>query len=70
VRSPSRSRREPAHGPLAWGPAPIEAKADRLDVNAKNLSAVTIDPRRAGVDCKAAIDVTSDGPIQVTLAGC
>jgi hypothetical protein len=55
---------------LEWGPASIEAKADQLDLKATNLSAMTIDPRRAGVDCNATINVTSDGPIEVTLAGC
>ena len=66
-----------SHGPLpytrrtfAWGPAPPETKADVLDVRATNLSAVTIDPRRARVDCNAKVNVTSDGPLVVTLAGC
>jgi hypothetical protein len=66
-----------SHGPLpytrrtfAWGPAPPETKADVLDVRATNLSAVTIDPGRARVDCNAKVNVTSDGPLVVTLAGC
>jgi hypothetical protein len=31
---------------------------------------VTINPSRARVDCDAQLDVKSDGPLQVTLAGC
>jgi hypothetical protein len=66
-----------SHGPLpytrrtlAWGPAPVEPKADRIDVAATNLATATIDPRRAGVNCQARIEVTTDGPLEVTLAGC
>ena len=66
-----------SHGPIPytrrtidWGAAPAEARADQLDLKATNLSAVTIDPQRAGVGCDARINVTSDGPITVTLGGC
>jgi hypothetical protein len=66
-----------SHGPLPytrrtfdWGPAPPESKADVLDIKATNLSAVTIDPRRARVSCRAKLNVVSDGPLEVTLAGC
>jgi len=66
-----------SHGPLpytrrtlAWGPAPVQAKADRIDVTATNLATATIEPRRAGVSCRAQIGVTSDGPFELTLAGC
>ena len=66
-----------SHGPIPytrrtidWGAAPAETKANRLDLTATNLSAVTIDPQRAGLGCDAEINVTSDGPITVTLGGC
>jgi pimeloyl-ACP methyl ester carboxylesterase len=66
-----------SHGPLpysrrtlAWGPAPVQPKADRIDVTATNLAAATIEPRRAGIDCKAQIEVVSDGAFELTLAGC
>jgi hypothetical protein len=55
---------------LTWGAAPAETKANRLLLTATNLSEVTIDPRRAGLTCAAKIDVTSDGPLKVTLGGC
>jgi pimeloyl-ACP methyl ester carboxylesterase len=66
-----------SHGPLpysrrtlAWGPAPVQPKADRIDVTATNLATATIEPRRAGIDCKAQIEVVSDGAFELTLAGC
>lgn len=66
-----------SHGPLpysrrtlAWGPAPVQPKADRIDVTATNLATATIEPRRAGLDCKAQIEVVSDGAFELALAGC
>jgi hypothetical protein len=66
-----------SHGPLpyhrrtlAWGPTPSAPKRDEIDLKATNLAAATIDPRRAGVTCRANVNATSDGPIKVTLAGC
>jgi pimeloyl-ACP methyl ester carboxylesterase len=54
----------------SWGPAPPAPKADRLDVTATNVKSVTLDPRRARVDCRVTLNVHSDGPLLVTLAGC
>jgi hypothetical protein len=54
----------------AWGAAPSEPAHDALDITATNVSAVTIDAKRAKVDCKAQLNVTSDGPLTVTLADC
>jgi hypothetical protein len=54
----------------AWEKAPAESAIDVLDVRATNVSRVTINPGRARVDCDAQIDVKSDGPLAVTLAGC
>ncbi len=48
-------------------PGPI---ADALTVTATNVASFTIDPERAQVDCKANVSIVSDGPIDVTLAGC
>jgi hypothetical protein len=66
-----------SHGPLPYtrrtlarGPAPVQAKADRIDVTVTDLATATIEPVRAGVDCNAQIEVTSDGPFELTLAGC
>jgi hypothetical protein len=54
----------------AWGSAPAESAIDVLDVRATNVRQVTIDPARARVDCDAQLDVKSDGPLAITLAGC
>jgi hypothetical protein len=54
----------------AWGEAPAAPVANRLDVRAENVAHVTIDPQRARVGCDAQLDVTTDGPLEVTLAGC
>jgi len=53
-----------------WGPAPPLARADRIDLTARNISEVTINPKRAGVSCNVDLRVTSDGPVTVRLAGC
>jgi len=53
-----------------WGVAPKTPVADQLDITATNISTATIDPKRAKVDCKAVVNITSDGPIDVMLAGC
>jgi hypothetical protein len=54
----------------SWGPAPSEAKADTLDIDATNVAAVTIDAKRAKVNCNAQLNVVTDGPLTVTLADC
>jgi hypothetical protein len=53
-----------------WGPVPPALQRNRLDIKAENLSSVTIDPERARVSCSADLNVTTDGPLTVTLAGC
>jgi hypothetical protein len=54
----------------AWGPAPSALVADALYITAANVSSLTIDARRAHVDCAAALHVSTDGPVTVTLADC
>jgi len=53
-----------------WGPVPTSAIADQLDVTATNISALTINVARAHVDCDVRLNVVSDGPLSITLAGC
>jgi hypothetical protein len=53
-----------------WGPIPPGVAADRIDLTAKNVGALTINPKRAGVDCNVDLRVTSDGPLTVSLTGC
>lgn len=53
-----------------WGVAPKAPRTDSIDINATNIATASIDVRRAGVDCKVALNITTDGPITVTLPGC
>jgi pimeloyl-ACP methyl ester carboxylesterase len=52
------------------GQAVTAPKQDRLRLEVVNLQAVTVDPRRAGLTCSANVEVISDGPVTVSLAGC
>jgi hypothetical protein len=54
----------------SWGPAPSEPSDNSLDITATNVAAVTIDAKRAKVKCNARLNVTTDGPLTVTLADC
>jgi hypothetical protein len=53
-----------------WGATPATPVADKLDITATNVKAVTVDAARAKVSCNAVLNIHSDGPLQVTLAGC
>jgi hypothetical protein len=53
-----------------WGKAPSAPKHNTLDLTATNVAAVTIDAQRAKVTCAATLNVTTDGPLKVTLADC
>ncbi len=66
-----------SHGPVPytrrttdWGSPPAEAKENRLEVTATAIAAVTVDASRARVGCDAKLDIKSDGPLKVTMAGC
>ena len=50
--------------------APSTPKSDSIDVKTENVASLTIDPKHAGLDCKATINLHSDGPVQVHLLGC
>ena len=53
-----------------WSPAPPAPATDALVITATNIATASIDVSRAHVDCNAALSITSDGPITVTLPGC
>jgi hypothetical protein len=53
-----------------WGPAPAAPVKNALDITATNVSQVTIDGKRAKVGCHPKLNITSDGPITVTVADC
>jgi C-terminal binding-module, SLH-like, of glucodextranase len=53
-----------------WGSARSIPTKDRIDLEATNISELTISPTRAHVDCDVDLQVTSDGPLTIHLAGC
>ncbi|TVP55364.1 MAG: hypothetical protein EA349_09530 [Halomonadaceae bacterium] len=48
----------------------VEPAEDRLWIQASNIGAVTVHPERARISCNAQIDIHSDQPLTVILAGC
>ncbi len=53
-----------------WGPTPKVAKTNSVTITATNISRVVVHPRRARLDCRAKVEVNSDGPLTVVVAGC
>ena len=52
------------------GSGPAQPPSDALEVTAKNIKSLTIDPQRAKVSCDTKLKVKTDGPLSVTLLGC
>ena len=64
-------------GPLAyvetsrsWGTTPQPNADDVLHLDAENLAEVVVHAGRARLSCDPELDVTTDGPLTLTLAGC
>jgi hypothetical protein len=53
-----------------WGATPSAPRSDTIDIDATNIATAAIDVHRADVDCNVKLNITSDGPITVTLPGC
>ncbi|MEO6206085.1 MAG: hypothetical protein ABIO67_11990, partial [Mycobacteriales bacterium] len=53
-----------------WGPVLTHKPTSGLSLQLTNLRAVTIDVARARVSCDALIAYSTDGPVELTLAGC
>jgi predicted esterase len=53
-----------------WGAPVAGSRRNVLHLKATNIAEVTIDPRRANIGCDAVVQLESDGPIVVSLAGC
>ena len=53
-----------------WGGVPAAPVSDVVDLNATNISSATIDPARADLDCNARLNIKTDGPVTIALAGC
>ena len=54
----------------AWGKAPKAPRRNILHLDAENLSRVVVHPKRAKLGCDARLRVTTDGPVDLRLAGC
>ncbi len=54
----------------SWGPVLPGPTLNTIDLKATNLSKVSINVGRARVDCHVTLNITTDGPIDVTLSGC
>ena len=52
------------------GPVPPAKRADRLRLELENLQKVVVHADRARLSCSAKLDVRTDGPVTVKLAGC
>ncbi len=53
-----------------WGTAPTRPRRNVPRIEAQYISRVVVHPKRAKLDCDAALRVETDGPIRVRLAGC
>ena len=53
-----------------WAPPTPGPRGDSIDLTATNISKASIAVKRAGVDCSVKLNITSDGPIDVSLPGC
>jgi hypothetical protein len=53
-----------------WEAAPSAPARDVLDITARNISHVTIDGRRARVSCHPRLNITTDGPLSVSVTDC
>ncbi|MBA0124250.1 hypothetical protein H0B56_01705 [Haloechinothrix sp. YIM 98757] len=49
---------------------PEEPRENRIEINVTNIGSLAVDPAQAQVGCDTELDVTTDGPVEVTLLGC
>lgn len=55
---------------MSWLEMSDTVTENRLNIRAQNLKSATIDIRRAKLNCNAQVDVQTDGPFTLKLAGC
>ena len=53
-----------------WSPTPTAPISDSIDLNATNVATAQVNVQRAHVDCNVNLNITTDGPITVSLLGC
>ena len=54
----------------SWGSAPQTTRRDALHLDAQNLAQVVVHTARARLSCHPELDVGTDRPLTVKLAGC
>jgi hypothetical protein len=54
----------------SWDSATPTAAHDVLHLDAENLARVVVHHDRARLSCHPQLDVTTDGPLTLVLAGC
>jgi hypothetical protein len=59
-----------ARNSQTWGPTPTAPTSDSIDITATNIATAAINVQRADVDCNVKLNITTDGPITVSLLGC
>ena len=53
-----------------WGEPPAEPPQNRVVVTATGIASAVLHVERARVDCDVEIEIESDGPLAIELAGC
>ena len=53
-----------------WGEPPPQPRANRVTITATGIASAVLNVKRARVGCDAEVEIESDGPLAVTLAGC
>ena len=53
-----------------WGEAPAQPPQNRVVVTATGIASAVLHVERARVDCDVEVEVESDGPLAIELAGC
>ncbi len=52
------------------GPETDQPKTDTLALDLENLKTLTVNMKQAKLTCDADVEITSDAPVKVKLAGC
>ncbi|HYH59612.1 MAG TPA: hypothetical protein VD790_10400 [Thermoleophilaceae bacterium] len=53
-----------------WGKPPKQQRADRVDVTTTGIASAVLHVKRARLTCDAEVEIESDGPMELRLAGC
>ena len=59
-----------ANNSQTWGTAPATPASDTIDITATNIATASVYVQRADADCNVKLNITTDGPITISLPGC